>query len=866
MKKVKHADVLLPLQVTSSQAVLVLSTRLKLSTSFVELLAERMLYNWKHILADTFQNVLSRESLYTADVLLLVFETDDGVSQTVGNIHALYPDMPLVVAVTVPTSDIYHNHNLLQYGVQEVLYGPLLHEPVLSHALLNAIERWRVLSLVFEQKVFLNALRDITLILNSVHNLNDLMNGILDTIGRIIPHTAANIALLEGDVCRIAFQRGYDQFALPVDSTFPSTWNAWTVMMYEQRPYLIADTSQDPHWYLYPDGRWIRSYLGAPIISHGNVIGFINLDSNQEKFFTDLHRQHLQDFAEQVSIAVSNATAYKTLEENNHEIAMLHRAYMLLVGGLNEYQTIEEMANHATLTITETFGHVDCGLMLVDIENSLLKRVARHGLYGISASEPLPLNGKGLVPEAVRKREIIYVPDVRSDERYIPTEPRTLSELVIPLINKDEVLGVLDLQSAQLDAFSPREINILQVFANRVAIMLDNVRLYATLRQYAESLEMRVESRTLQLQHARDQVEAIFNNSIDAIILTYPDGKIRQTNPACEALFGYGPDDLFGESIQVLFVPDDHAKLDKMYKQLLNQHGSDRMELTAQRADGLSFPVDVAISFIQDENLAWQRVLFSLRDMTRIKETELQLARALEHQEELNNLKTRFIRAANHEFKTPLTGMLMQTENLVNYWDRMEDDERHQLIENIYQLMQRQRAQVDSILKLQKLSNDDVAFNPQLTDVESRCREIIERTLFTMQVKHPVEYSWQGMSKSVMIDRDLLEIVLTNLVSNAIKYSRDHTPIEVQVTILDEQMQLLVRDYGIGIPENVQPRLFQPFYRAPNATSIEGTGLGLSLIKSYIENYGGAIRFESQVNVGTTFVVQLPLLEKDATE
>ncbi len=862
MKTSTQTDILKPLDTSPIESVLILASDLAKTLPIAELLSNSVYHDWDNVANDTFEAALQRKDVSTIDVVLMVFDQiDDKARDLITTFHLTQLHVPIVIVINTDESPFYYN--LLACGAQDCLTTALLKEPFLTHTLLNAVSRNQIINQLVEETNFSEALREIVMALTSTHDLTLVLNQILDMIGVLIPHTAANIALVEGELCRVAYQRGYQHHELPTDAFFPANWHAWSVMYQDQAPFLISDTTNDSHWYARAGARWIKSYLGAPIISHHNVIGFINLDSDQANFFTEQHRHRLKSFADQVAIAVSNAHTYQALDMNNQEIAMLHRGHTLLMVGLNDYQTIEEMANHATYTITETFGHADCGLMILEPQAGVLRRVARHGPYGMSASEPIPISGNGLVPFAVQTKSIVYSPDVRQDPRYLPNEPRTLTELVIPLINNGEILGVLDLQSAQLNAFSARDIRLLEVFASRVTVMLDNVRLYETLRDYANTLEARVEQRTAQLQHTRDQIEAIFNNSNDAIILTYTDGQIRQTNPACDVIFGYPTDGLFERQILDLFVKADHARLAAAQLNLIELHVNERLELSAVRADGTTFPVDVALSLIQDDDQAWQRILYSLRDMTDVKEAAAQLAKALDREREINELKTLFIRATNHEFKTPLTAMLSQAESLVKYWDRMSEESRKEKIDNIYQLVLRQREQVESVLNLQRVSNDEVSFNPQPTNIPARCQVIIDRMIFTMQCLHPIRFDWTGYSATARIDRDLLEMVLSNLLSNAIKYSPKQTPIEVYLELNTYQMQLSIKDFGIGIPTDAQIRVFQPYYRAPNAGSIVGSGIGLSLIKAYIENYGGAIRFESHIGQGTTFVVQLPIQAED---
>lgn len=195
---------------------------------------------------------------------------------------------------------------------------------------------------------------------------------------------------------------------------------------------------------------------------------------------------------------------WETLEGDHRDLNTLNEA----VSSLFISHDLKTMGEQVAAVLVTHFAYADCGVMLVTEENGVIGRFGRVGHFAVTTQEILTVDGPGLVPTAVRSGEIIYVPDVRRDARYVANHAPTRSELVVPLKIDARVIGAIDLQSPRVDAFSARDQRIVTAFAQRAAIALDNARLYTLVQGHAAELEARVAERTAELNAALDQEKA----------------------------------------------------------------------------------------------------------------------------------------------------------------------------------------------------------------------------------------------------------------------------------------------------------------------------------------------------------------------
>lgn len=531
---------------------------------------------------------------------------------------------------------------------------------------------------------------------------------------------------------------------------------------------------------------------------------------------------------------------------------------------LFEANDVATMARQIVQAVVQEFGQLECSLMMVNREHNLMKRLANAGNYK-RADQPLYLNGTGLVVEAVRQECVIYVADVVTDARYLPSNPQTRSELVIPLRGSSGVIGVLDLQSTEANAFPEGDRRIMTAFAERAANAIEAAQLYERLNAYAAEMERRVEDRTAELQQAKERLEIILDNSSDAIMLVDTDGVIQQVNDSFSPQFGIPRDAAAGVSLSTLFVSEFLPVLTQTLTSVAETGKPTRIDLIACRRDGLRFDVEVSLAPVRETNGSRSGLICSVHDITSRKQAEQELRMALEKEKEVNELKSRFVSMVSHEFRTPLSTILSSSEAVKMYKDRMPEEKQLQHLDRIYSQVKRMVALLDDILVLSRAEAKGMAFVPTMTPLKAFCQDVVEDMQFIAQ-DHKIEFTYDGEQQSVPIDRELLRQILTNLFSNAVKYSPAGRRIWFDVVCSNSQALFRVRDEGIGIPEEDLPRMFEAFHRARNAGQVQGTGLGLAIVKRAVDAHGGKITFVSQVNKGTTFTLTLPLIPPEDYE
>ncbi len=233
----------------------------------------------------------------------------------------------------------------------------------------------------------------------------------------------------------------------------------------------------------------------------------------------------------------------------------------------------------------------------------------------------------------------------------------------------------------------------------------------------------------------------------------------------------------------------------------------------------------------------------------------------------MGELQSRIITTISHEFRTPLTTILGSSELLKNYGKAWSDEKRLKHFQRIGESVEHMTQLLNDVILIGTAQTGKLQFNPTQLDLESLCREIVEElqlSLDSQQVRSGVTaptitFSIQGNETQAKLDEKLLRQIITNLLSNAVKFSPKGGMVSFNLICQEEQAIFHIRDEGIGIPLEDRERLFESFYRASNISTIQGTGLGLAIVKKCVDLHQGQIILESEVGVGTTFTIALPL-------
>jgi two-component system sensor kinase FixL len=388
-------------------------------------------------------------------------------------------------------------------------------------------------------------------------------------------------------------------------------------------------------------------------------------------------------------------------------------------------------------------------------------------------------------------------------------------------------------------------------------------------------------------------LNAIIENAIDGIITIDDRGKVESINPSACKLFGYRQEEVIGNNIAMLMPPPDRKQHDEYinrYQRTGQAHiiGIGR-EVQGLRKDGSKFPFRLGVSEVKYSG----RKIYTgfIHDLSREKEAEdrlkeyaghleeqveertqslkeslqqLQIAKeevslSLEKEKELNQLKSRFVSMASHEFRTPLSSIQLSAVLIDKYAQQFESPNITKHVGKIKNAVGNLTGILNDFLSLERLEAGKIDPVFISFDLVTFAGEITEEMQLIAKQNQQIIYMHTGVETMVKLDQNLLKNCIINLIGNAIKYSGEDTFIEFKTEIDSGQLIVVIKDNGIGIPDNDQKHLFEAFFRAHNTGNIPGTGLGLNIVTRYTNLMNGRIHFESKVNEGTSFTLSFPL-------
>jgi PAS domain S-box-containing protein len=239
-----------------------------------------------------------------------------------------------------------------------------------------------------------------------------------------------------------------------------------------------------------------------------------------------------------------------------------------------------------------------------------------------------------------------------------------------------------------------------------------------------------------------------------------------------------------------------------------------------------------------------------------VKERTKRLTEALKTERQINEMKSAFISIASHELRTPLTIVLSSTILIEKYLNAGLYSNQKKHIDRIKESIEHFTTILDDFLSLDKLERGIIIASKDHFNLKELIEKCISEVEAILKPNQKIIFYYRGES-DIVLDRKIMHIVLINLLSNAIKYSEEN--IELEAVVKNDLLTISVMDRGIGISKSEQKYLFTRFFRGKNTSNIPGTGLGLSIVKRYMELLGGSIRFSSKPNIGTTFIVLIPL-------
>ncbi|HLT50266.1 ATP-binding protein [Aequorivita nionensis] len=386
----------------------------------------------------------------------------------------------------------------------------------------------------------------------------------------------------------------------------------------------------------------------------------------------------------------------------------------------------------------------------------------------------------------------------------------------------------------------------------------------------------------------------------EGIVIVNEKQEIVTSNEAADRMFGYNAKELLGENINLL-IPREyrHGHTEQVDKYLEKSdprqmgHGRD---LYGQRKDGSVFPVeaglnpfeiygskyvmalvtDISVRKTQEKEIIELNLYLEQKveartkelkqtinelkeEVSKRKEAEHKIMESLRKERELNELKTKFLSLVSHEFKTPLSGILTSAMLTGKYTETEQQDKREKHLKTIQSKVKYLNNILNDFLSIERLESGKATYKFDTFPLSKVVNEVIYNANMLLKEGQRINYPQNIDDISLNFDEKILELSLTNLINNAIKYSPEHTIIDVVVVPSKDFLTIKIIDEGMGVPQKEQKYIFNRYFRAENALLDQGTGIGLNIVKSHLENLGGTITFESEEGKGSTFTISFPI-------
>jgi PAS domain S-box-containing protein len=395
-----------------------------------------------------------------------------------------------------------------------------------------AIDNARLFEAERDQRALAETLRDLSAGLARTLNVSDVLERMLTEVGRVVPHDAANIMMIEepGSQAQVVRCRGYDRIepglsaaVMQLRFAVRDTINLRQVLD-TGRTLIVSDTRQYAGWVETPQTAWVRSYLCAPLVTRNQVIGFFNLDSAAPGFFTNAHAERLLAFAAQSAVAIENARLYEETRRRLQDQSLLYEAGQAISSSLEFNQVLETMSQQLVRATNAQLILIQMWDRSTDQVRTIYQKLrTMEGLENLDLLEkPFAPTDYLKVAQYLRDRRNISL-RLNDDEldpllRARMQEIGLLWTVEVPIVSRDEVLGLVRLGDTRFDRLlSDSEVQLIETLINQAAVAMSNARLYDQIFKFTQELEGRVEERTRELARAnedlkmeRDQVETLF--------------------------------------------------------------------------------------------------------------------------------------------------------------------------------------------------------------------------------------------------------------------------------------------------------------------------------------------------------------------
>lgn len=683
-------------------------------------------------------------------------------------------------------------------------------------------------------------------LLTSRLNLDQLLDELFDLLARLVDYDCVSVQLVddEGEMYMVA-GRGFTNMEEARELVSGGRLKTLKKMPRLDAAVIIPDTLADPHWVHEPAVANIRCWIGAPLLVKEQLIGILNVDSQTPRAFDASDVETVVAFANQAAAAIENVRLYDEVRRRAKELEILHEVALATA----TMSTVDELLQRTSEMISASLYPDIFGFVMVDSKTGQL--VPHPSYQGIpeeafSLSIPYDQSVAGYVAQTGRP---FLSPDISQEDRYFEVSAQTRSEVAVPLIVKQRVIGVINVESPEEGHFNKADVHFLTTLASQVAGAIERTQLYESLQQYTAHLAQEVNRRTAELRAERDRTQAVLDSAGEGIFFTDRNGVILYINLAMSRLTGCSVKETLGQTPRLWqHIPDAPGMRDpheQMWEAI--RMGRDWSgELIHRRKDGSLFDASLTISPIHNPMGELTGFVGVQSDISRLKEVD--------------RLKSRFVSNVSHELRTPLTNI----KTYITLLERGRPDRYERYLNVLHNETERLARLIQDLLDLSRLETETAPLQLKPTRLKPVVQEAVE--LFATKAEQ------QQIKLSLKLPADLpatlavpiqLEQVLSNLIGNALVYSPAGSEVVVSAGSGQDQGQpmvwIRVADNGPGIPEEEIDRLYERFFRGQLAVdrNVPGTGLGLAICKEIVQRHNGRIEVKSEIGKGTSFTVWL---------